>query len=76
MQVDYLSMSQTSAENEGRLIHAVRDRYRCPDGFLNLRLGGELSPDLGYFQFGNACHANASTSRGIYLTLVRDRRNP
>jgi hypothetical protein len=39
-------------ESADMLSQAVRDRYRCPDDFLNFVLGGELSSDEGYFRFG------------------------
>ena len=52
VQVEYQSMSRASAEDERTLVQAVRDRYRCPEGFLDFRLSEELSPDPGYFQFG------------------------
>src|ERR1700691_4692163 len=47
-------MSQAIAEDESTLIQAVRDRYRCPEGFLDFRLSEGLSPEAGYFQFGAA----------------------
>src|ERR1700728_3487135 len=45
------------------LSQAVRDHYRCPEGFLDFRLDGELSLDAGYFQFvPNAiCYGRSST---------------
>lgn len=33
-------------------MQALRDRYRCPPEFIDFRLGGQLSQDAGYFQFG------------------------
>jgi len=45
-------MSQEIAEEENTLIRAVRDRYRCPNGFLDFRLSEGLSSESGYFQFG------------------------
>jgi hypothetical protein len=45
-------MSQAIAEDATRLTEAVRDRYRCPEGFLDFRLRERLSPESGYFQFG------------------------
>jgi|SRR5271157_410102 len=51
-----------SAEDESMLSQAVWDRYRCPEGFLDFRLSGELSPDAGYFQFGpnTICYGRSS----------------
>lgn len=45
-------MLPASAGHEKALIQAVYDRYRCPEGILNFRLGEELTQDSGYFQFG------------------------
>jgi hypothetical protein len=39
-------------EDESTLLKAVRDQYRCPDEFLDLRASGQLSADSGYFRFG------------------------
>jgi hypothetical protein len=50
--VGYQSIAKASAEDAPTLIQAVRDRYRCPEGFLDFRLSGELSPESRYFQFG------------------------
>jgi hypothetical protein len=50
--IEYQSMSQTIADDENTLIQAVRDRYRCPEGFLDFRLREGLSPEPGYFEFG------------------------
>ncbi len=42
----------TSAENHAALVQTVRDRFRCPEEFLDFRLAGELSPAPAYFRFG------------------------
>jgi hypothetical protein len=47
-----MSMSQAIADDGNTLMQAVRDRYRCPDGFLDFRLSEGLSPESGFFQFG------------------------
>ena len=52
MHVGYQSIAKASAEDAPKLIQAVRDRYRCPEGFLDFRLSGELPPESKYFQFG------------------------
>lgn len=31
---------------------ALVDHYRCPDGFADVKLKGQLSDDAGYFRFG------------------------
>jgi len=41
-----------AGESADMLSQAVRDRYRCPNDFLNFVLGGKLSSDEGYFRFG------------------------
>jgi hypothetical protein len=52
MQVGFQSITQAPVRNELTLIQSVNERYRCPEGFLDFRLSGELSADLGFFQFG------------------------
>jgi hypothetical protein len=49
---EYQSISRPRQEDKAALTKAVRDRYRCPDGFLDFRLADELSPNPGFFQFG------------------------
>jgi hypothetical protein len=46
-------MFQAFSENEGTLVQAVHDRYRCPEGFLDFRLSEDIRSDPGYFQFGS-----------------------
>ena len=45
------------------MISALVGHYRCPDDFLQLELKGPLSPDPGYFRFGNnaICYGRSST---------------
>jgi hypothetical protein len=47
------------------LSQAIQDRYRCPEGFLNFALRGELSSKEGYFRFGpnTTGHGRACTGR-------------
>lgn len=66
MQVEYQSMSRASAEDDSTLVQAVRDRYRCPEGFLDFRLSEELSPDPGYFQFGPDTTCYGRTLKGAH----------
>lgn len=40
------------AETEATLTRTLRDRFRCPDEFLEYRLTGQLSRDPCYFEFG------------------------
>lgn len=52
---------------------ALRDRYRCPEKFLEFRVAEGLSPEAGFFKFGsgttcygrhpNGLHENGSPSR-------------
>lgn len=44
--------SERVVESARMLSQALRDRYRCPENFLNFELSGELSGDEGYFRFG------------------------
>jgi hypothetical protein len=59
-------MSRASAEDDSTLVQAVRDRYRCPEGFLDFRLSEELSPDPGYFQFGPDTTCYGRTLKGAH----------
>lgn len=43
---------------------ALQDHYRCPEGFLDFRLEGELSDDERYFQFGADTVGYGRVSRG------------
>jgi hypothetical protein len=36
----------------GAISRVLIEHYRCPDGFLNLKLTDRLSDDTGFFQFG------------------------
>lgn len=47
------------------LTTAVMDRYRCPEGFLDFRLNGELSADAKYFHFGPDTLVYGQTSKEI-----------
>ncbi len=64
--VGYQSISLVSAEDGSMLSQVVRDRYRCPEGFLDFRLSGELSPDAGYFQFGPSTICYGRSSNGVH----------
>lgn len=61
MSKTYNAMSQAEANGECILTQAVRERYRCPDGFFDFRLGGALSLKSGYFRFGagTTCYGHA-----------------
>ena len=65
MRLGHLSFSSTSTEDESMLTQAVQDRYRCPEGFLDFRLNGELSPDATYFEFGPDATCYGRTASGI-----------
>jgi hypothetical protein len=51
------------AHTRSLMISALVGHYRCPDDFLQLELRGPLSPDSGYFRFGNnaICYGRSST---------------
>jgi hypothetical protein len=55
---------------------ALIDYYRCPEEFVRMTLAAQLSPDAGYFGFGeNVCFGQsaygyrAATPTGLYDTL-------
>lgn len=47
------------------LNQAMRDRYRCPEAFLDFRLAGELTREAGYFRFGPRATCYGRTSNGL-----------
>jgi hypothetical protein len=59
---------------------ALIDHYRCPDGFADVKLKGELSDDAGYFRFGqdticygrSASGFRASRADGVLYDALRD----
>ena len=52
-------------EDESMLNQAMKDRYRCPEAFLDFRLAGELTPQSGYFKFGPRATCYGRTSNGV-----------
>ena len=64
MRTELRPVAEASAEDEPKLIQAVNDRYRCPAGFLDFRLGGDLSGDSRVFQFGPATCYGRSVKNG------------
>jgi hypothetical protein len=44
---------------------AILDRYRCPPSILDFSLGGQLSPEKGYFRVGPATVAYGRTTSGV-----------
>jgi hypothetical protein len=59
-------MQQVSVQIDNSLSQAVRDRYRCPKEYLDLRLSGALSADSGYFQFGPGTTCFGRTAKGLH----------
>lgn len=59
---------------------ALVDHYRCPDGFADFELKGQLSEDTGYFRFGreSICYGRsasgfrASRADGALYDALRD----
>jgi hypothetical protein len=59
---------------------ALVDYYRCPDGFADFKLQGQLSDDIGYFRFGpdTICYGRstsgfrASRSDAVLYDAFRD----
>lgn len=62
LEVEFQEMSAAFAPEETQLTQTLRDRYRCPDGFLDFRISDELSPDPSYFEFGpdTTCYGRTS----------------
>lgn len=65
---------QEMADRQSRVINnsPVLDFYRCPEAFLNLAVGGELSPEPGYFEFGPDTVCYGQSSAGATCTNERD----
>lgn len=56
------------------LAQALIDRYRCPEGCVELQLAGRLSEDAGFFRFGprTICYGQSSSGfrkRGVQAGL-------
>src|SRR5271167_4879819 len=51
---------------------ALVDLYRCPDSLINLSLVGQLSPEPGYFSFGEGTVCYGQTSRGSPAKAARN----
>lgn len=64
-------MSQAFAKDQSMLAQAVRNHYRCPDGFLDFRLNEGLSPDPGYFQFGPGTTCYGRSLNGAHQAQVK-----
>ena len=59
-------LSDTYPKENRSLNQALRDRYRCPEEFLSLRVAEELSSRQGYFQFGSdaICYGRSLNGKG------------
>jgi hypothetical protein len=56
------SSCKRALESSDMLSQAVSERYRCPEGFLEFVVSGDLSLDEGYFRFGSAiCYGRSSS---------------
>jgi len=51
---------------------ALVDFYRCPEGLINFSLVGQLSPELGYFAFGDGTVCYGPTSWGSPAKVARN----
>jgi hypothetical protein len=58
------SFYRGAVESGEMLSRPVRDRYRCPENFLDFSLSGTISSSEGYFRFGpNAtCYGRSSSA--------------
>ena len=70
MRVEFQQMSTDPAKQQVSLTQAVRDHYRCPDGFLDFRLNDRISAKPGYFQFGPGTECYGRTLAGAPKTQV------
>lgn len=60
------------------ICRAVRDHYRCPEGFLNFELNDDLCGQPGYFRFGSdvtcygrSCFASSALSSSLYDAIAQ-----
>src|SRR5215472_3710433 len=51
---------------------ALLDHYRCPETLVNLTLAGDLSPEPGYFSFGQGTVCFGRSSAGPLPRAVRN----
>ena len=65
MPVEFQRMSKIPAKVQVSLTKAVRDHYRCPDGFLDFRLNDGISGEPGYFWFGAGAECYGRTLPGV-----------
>lgn len=65
MRLKYQTASSVDIEDESASLKAVRERYRCPEGFLDFRIAEHLSNDPGFFQFGpeTICYGRCASDR-------------
>ncbi|MBZ5679315.1 MAG: hypothetical protein LAO24_04320 [Acidobacteriia bacterium] len=56
--------SGAANDEDAPLSGVVSERYRCPAGFLDFYLSGELSSDQGYFRFGENAICYGRTCSG------------
>jgi hypothetical protein len=50
----------------------LTDHFRCPDGFADFAITGDLSVDSGYFRFGSAGICYGQCSSGVPAAFVTD----
>jgi hypothetical protein len=61
-------MVKTPAEETPALARALRDRYRCPERFLDFRVGGGLTSDSEFFQFGTGTTCYGRHQKSVQQT--------
>ena len=60
---DALPSARGKVQNEDALSRAANGLYRCPEGFFEIGINGQLSSDVGYFRFGDAiCYGRSSSA--------------
>ncbi len=56
---------ENGLDDLGMLGRVVSDHYRLPEKFVDFDLGGQLSPDQGYFRFGPNVTCYGRTCAGV-----------
>lgn len=71
MRIPRSQISEARAKAAGTPVHAVRQRYRCPEEFLDFRVSGKLSSDAGFFEFGPSAICYGRTAGSLHQAQLR-----
>ena len=66
------AQGEVSSHVRNRMSEALSERYRCPEGLLNLDLVGPLSADSGYFRFGQNTICYGASASGFRTNQADD----